>query len=219
MSRRFTKWVFKTADGESVTVEVRTEFDPHIGCDHFTVDLKDVLPLQEDENPIRADTDIARLKKTVKGVVAEHGSVAWEAWLQVSVRRFGHGKKPGDIVVKEEGEAGCDLAVNATPVDLGVRPDGKKVHRMHKVGAYRDQRVERDWPEVGKDIGSWSSEMETVALVEDTAENRAALNAIFAGMERMSDALQGLMMPSRIKGTLARALETNLLPAPTEERP
>jgi len=111
--------------------------------------------------------------------------------------------------------------VSVLPVSLGRRVDGRKVHRERNEGGWRN-RVQSDWPEVGRDDeDNWgtTAEVEVTALVEDTPENRAALNAIFAGMERMSDALQGLMMPSRIKGTLARALETNLLPAPTEERP
>ncbi|GAF97732.1 unnamed protein product [marine sediment metagenome] len=214
MSRRFTTWLLKNADGETLEIEVRTERNPE--GDRFFVNLRNIVPLEEGRTAYTG-TDVQQLEEQVKKIVAKQGAIAWAPWLQIKVRRWGQGDKPGQILVKDEGERGCGLDVDVTPVDLGTRTTGEKVHREHQKGNYRDLRVESGWPDAGEDDWHVHNEVEMVALVKDTEENRTALNAIFAGMERLSEALQALMAPERIEQTLVRALQTNLLPAPPEE--
>lgn len=110
-----------------------------------------------------------------------------------------------------------ELHVDVTAVLVGTDHAGRRVSK----GEYGwEGRVKQGGPETGDYKARWNDEPGgTAALVPDTPENRAALNALFAQLEALHGHLKRLMAPDALAATLAKvAGGLPMLPAPKEGR-
>lgn len=186
--------------------------------------------------------DLAKLEKAVRALVEQRIQVAWRPMLVVTVdgdraplfvsaaRRRHREDAPGPRTLLEGDEAVTDFKMEIKVEAVSISEIlGKKYHRTTQPNdgyVRRPTRVIEGWPEVGdftkpddRHDSRWHH-AKTIAMVDDTPENRAALLAIRMAFERATSALDRLLHPDNVAATLRQALEAqpSVLALPSGER-
>lgn len=133
-------------------------------------------------------------------------SVTWERFLYVevsapTVANDGRGR---------EGIVFRALKLSFTPVCVGTNSSGEKFHvfQAQNEAEVPDQHkvrwAERGLPDVGVEKGSpWDGGHDCGALLPDTPENRAKLNALIARLGSLAEQVLNALQPKNIERQLA----------------
>jgi hypothetical protein len=191
----------------------------------FRVEISD-LDIRE-EHP-----DINILKHQVWAELDKKLAIKWTDWLYVEVsgdidtivRKLDADddpvEDPLDLVSEK---ARCNVVIEYSRLQLGQIGDQKMqrdLNNYHQGKTYYNTARE-GWPDVGaSEPDRWyKKSREMRALVPDTAENRAALDAISAGFDKLLQRLRDIMSPDKVLATLAGVKVGQLaLPGVTEEK-
>ncbi len=179
-----------SCDGvEFFKVPVRFDHDEN----HFLVDIDTPFTIN------LTNKDINALEKAVQEQLKEAYATKWDAMLHVEVKVASNGNY-----------SGRSLSIEYEPFEITTRKDGKKMHRRP------NQRSPWDgWPAEGVTKNN-DDLVESQSLIEDTPENRAAIERIFDAMEKLGERVGNMMSPKHIMTTLLQTCSVLVLAAPEE---
>lgn len=153
-------------------------------------------------------SDCKKLKKMMIDRLSARYTLAWENKLHITIR-----SEIGDVspdikqsVVSDDAK----IEIEIQPIQLSTLRDGSKISR--KGGD--SQAHCPGWPDEGEHKSDGWKEIDMQAFVDDTPENRAALQKLFNEFKKLNAALCRLMSPKNIQATLASVKAGNFLPAP-----
>lgn len=184
----------------------------------FRVEIPD-LGINED------DTDINKLKISVWKELDQKLSIKWTDWLYVSVdgnidtivRRLEADDDPvEDLMELVNRQANCSISIKYERLQLGQIGNQKMqrdFNNYHEGRTYYETARE-GWPEVGRKPPAkhrWGTDNQQLALVPDTAENRAALDAISDGFGNLLKRLGEILSPEKAQSTLTNIKTTRLI--------
>jgi hypothetical protein len=164
------------------------------------------------------------LTKALFAALDKHFEISWEPYLYVRVT-FGK----TNCNYSGSNTEGREMTVLMDYVLVGTRPDGSKVHDFYdavhnpfdgKAHKPRYDRYGSGLPETSPMEKRWSSreDVESKALIPDTPANRASLDSIHTGMEKLARQLGDLLSPKKITTTIANmptCLGIGFSPAPS----
>lgn len=171
----------------------------------------------EDPEIQEEDINIDALQKRVMAIIKDKLTIEWKSMLHVTVS--GDRKKLQEPKTKDP-----NATVDTASVNLHIKWErvqiseykGKKYYRtFHSADRHYNMTTHTHegpyvvkwsgpidgWPETGskaKERGRWQTEKEMSALIEDTPENRAALEVIAAKTEELHERMMQLLSPKSI---------------------
>lgn len=181
---------------------------------YFSVHGVDTYTKNNEPEPI--DT----FEKRFRAAVTKEVTVTWAPYLQIEVSGSSalEDTRPiyawigrVDDKLRNNNDLRLDLSIAVHRVEIGVASTGEERHRSSRTQG----RVQAGRPTTGIETARWHGKGAAVtALVPDTEANRAALEALRAGMHTLTAKLLEFLHPDRIEHTLANA--GKLLPAPAK---
>lgn len=116
-------------------------------------------------------------------------------------------------------DASASITLKIETIEI-AETNGRKIRRGVNDDGSPDSRHQDGWPEVGNIKTKWSrgSARTTISMIDDTPENRAALQAVLNMIDHAGTRLRNLATPDMITATLAQALagSARLLPGPAD---
>lgn len=245
----FEKVTQKTEQGEfEIRIYmVREPNDNHFRaiCKDLDVDLRTEDPKADKDDVIE---DVDELEAVARKLVKQRADLTWEPYLMVKVEGSEMirplrpwEEEPRELLAgrnRDQNRSYMELKIGVKLVDLSEH-NGVKRWRYGDAIANdptnknkNRNRIFDGWPDVGLDVmseeeyrsrsRSWydpTHNRSMRALIKDTPENRAALNAIRDSMEALLVRLETFLSPDHIEQALAAALENAgglMLPASAE---
>lgn len=208
----FDQWTFNI-DGKPVSIEVRV-CKKHDGKIFFRASGG----IHGDgEKKIQTDhTDIEKLRDAVKKRLEDNYRIDWSKKLHVRINSEFSMMDEEELVSDKhslmEWKAKLEFQINA--IETALRANGDKIHRTSPFNAPTP-----NWPDVGglelkKGESKGWHDIDMQVLIDDTPENRAALNTIMEGYKRLNERLCELLNPENAQKTLTNWKIQSLLPGP-----
>ncbi len=189
MARKFEVWQLDNGSEIRTSVQVWYGHSPQHGHRSFFFDLD----LGDRSLKRFSHTDVKLLREKAETALKSKIAIEWQPKLLVHVRCRGDNRGSKDTDIKLH-SWGMDFKLSVETLDIGEY-QGKKYQR--------DGRVQEGWPHVGKP--NTFSEYDMVAMIDDTPENRAALNSIIDNWHESRHRLLDLFNPHTIQNTITAA--------------
>lgn len=180
------------------------------------------LAVHAEHNVHIVGEDLASVITQGRELLVQRTSMKWEPWLYLTVTATALVTDPELELWSKHGRANLhfygraidqlSLSITAVPVELGEH-NGAKRHRF--AAPERELRTNEGWPSVSAEKARrWGSDpdSETNALVPDTPENRAAIEALRLGMHHLHAKLAAMLHPDHAAELLPR-LAARMLPS------
>ncbi len=157
--------------------------------------------LHEDPPIDERGPDLSVLVRAAETLLRSQLSIEWAPFIEVYV------DAEDNCVYASEGEAlfQAKLAVRASLLDIGTRPDGTKLHRIRSKGFGSSTHY------------TTHDGMPEDAVVPDTPANRARLQVIADGLQRLATNLTSMLSQDRVLKTLQDVRMLGMLAPPAAE--